>query len=795
MVRLKKIVAFLLSVVLLLQYMPTHTVNATTVNEAENSQVSRVAQDTIYDGVYIEDVELKGHTKRLKEKEDLNTYVFENADGTNTLYMMDENVKYKTASGKVKDKNINLKKIYGGYSVSDNEYSLQIPNGIKEGISFGYKDSQIRLIPQDIDSSDVIKNVELKNNAVTYKNIYGEGIDLRYTPLLDGVKEDIILGEYTQKNSFEFILYSDGKDIYNDNGRYYLADTADATDKIYLGNVIMYDAVGRPEEGELEVEAIKRTESYKITIKVSDEYLSDDLTVYPVTIDPTIKVEPIYDSSRTGGAIEDCPVYSGRKDSNHGTYYFNRVSCYNDSYGTGRTAMKFKLDGLVTSSGFTYDSLKINDIISAKLYLKEGSGTASRNIEMYALPSNISWTETTLTWGDLASVALTENNRITTSAMASNATCVFDITSYIQMCKKGTCSLSNGVLLKDEIEDKDNPINKSFVSAEYTTSGYRPYIQIQYYENSVNAERDSGTYFIRNVSSKKCFALVPDDESGDDALGQLDYSKNEGAIRWSLVTADNDYYYIKRGSNTYLSVSLTGSDVELDWSSTVPEDSRYLWKLKNTAAGNLRIVSKYNESEEKVLMINSNNICCADYSEDTTYTDEWRIDAYIPVSGAPINDGYVWNDSGAANCYMYAFNMKENPIDSGNGFIHPGEISERTFKHKDISVALISEYTLLDSEEKFTFRNIGKFESCAIGEYKVALVIDPGKDYHWYRQNVDGTWSHKPGSNNAIIKDSSEIAILDPEYANRHNGFGNNYYIFGGFYAVTPFTISEEDLQ
>lgn len=30
-------------------------------------------------------------------------------------------------------------------------------------------------------------------------------------------------------------------------------------------------------------------------------------------------------------------------------------------------------------------------------------------------------------------------------------------------------------------------------------------------------------------------------------------------------------------------------------------------------------------------------------------------------------------------------------------------------------------------------------------EYKVALVIAPGLDYHWYIQNKDGYWSHKRG--------------------------------------------------
>jgi len=45
----------------------------------------------------------------------------------------------------------------------------------------------------------------------------------------------------------------------------------------------------------------------------------------------------------------------------------------------------------------------------------------------------------------------------------------------------------------------------------------------------------------------------------------------------------------------------------------------------------------------------------------------------------------------------------------------------------------------------FTFQSVDENQKCENGSFKVALVIDPGIDYHWYRQNSDGTWSHKPG--------------------------------------------------
>ena len=47
----------------------------------------------------------------------------------------------------------------------------------------------------------------------------------------------------------------------------------------------------------------------------------------------------------------------------------------------------------------------------------------------------------------------------------------------------------------------------------------------------------------------------------------------------------------------------------------------------------------------------------------------------------------------------------------------------------------------------FDWGSISEYEVCPEGTYKVALVLDLNPndmDFHWYRQNKDGAWSHKP---------------------------------------------------
>ncbi len=56
-------------------------------------------------------------------------------------------------------------------------------------------------------------------------------------------------------------------------------------------------------------------------------------------------------------------------------------------------------------------------------------------------------------------------------------------------------------------------------------------------------------------------------------------------------------------------------------------------------------------------------------------------------------------------------------------------------------------------------------DPCPGDMHRVYLVTWPGRDYHWYREDTDGMWSHKPGSTPATNRDGSGQLIPNPEYA------------------------------
>lgn len=61
----------------------------------------------------------------------------------------------------------------------------------------------------------------------------------------------------------------------------------------------------------------------------------------------------------------------------------------------------------------------------------------------------------------------------------------------------------------------------------------------------------------------------------------------------------------------------------------------------------------------------------------------------------------------------------------------------------------------------------------------MALVVDPGYDYHWYRKQCGGFWGHKPGSTAARNTDNSGVLVTNPETCDR----GGYTDFCGYFYA------------
>jgi hypothetical protein len=141
----------------------------------------------------------------------------------------------------------------------------------------------------------------------------------------------------------------------------------------------------------------------------------------------------------------------------------------------------------------------------------------------------------------------------------------------------------------------------------------------------------------------------------------------------------------------------------------------------------------------------------------------------------PPYDPAAWNDADGIqfsnNCYDYCRDEQ-----SGN-FTQPGEQSGWVLASDPYACNQVG-----DAAEDDGLTRSDRDSDCGDPRWKVALVIDPDpadSDFHWYRQDDNGYWSHKPGSTPVRNIDEAGNPIEDPQEADR-----GSYTEFCGYFCT-----------
>jgi hypothetical protein len=129
------------------------------------------------------------------------------------------------------------------------------------------------------------------------------------------------------------------------------------------------------------------------------------------------------------------------------------------------------------------------------------------------------------------------------------------------------------------------------------------------------------------------------------------------------------------------------------------------------------------------------------------------------AADAPALNLSRWNTAAVQpknNCYNYANDRLTNT------FAQPGNASGKSISSNSCSGV----QPLAVSDGLVAAPNFSAALAAKKGFY-VALVIWPGQDFHWYRQDNTGCWSHKPGHTPARNTDNSGAAISNPQTCDR----------------------------
>ena len=458
-------------------------------------------------------------------------------DGTISVYSFSEPIKFEDENGEVKFKDTTIveqtdaKAEQEGFAFTngDNEFSIGFSEDVENGIKVGDTKNELTLTPvQAEDASGVsgeATQVTNKDNVTesvfAYENVFGEGSRIEYSPQLNGLKENIILEQYTGQNTFEFILNTHGNVAeLMENQSIKIRDRKSGKALHTLTPLFAYDSY---DDGEYSTDPRHYTEdcrytlseqndgTYKLTVTVSEEWLTAPTTVYPVTIDPTLT------NNYTG---MDTALYSKNPD----TVYNNATNNtgYSSTYGKGRVMFKFAMPSAIPTGA---------EITAAQYYFRETTAKAdSTHVGAHMINSGASgWTSAQATWNkyaagyDAAQLSRKEINSQSTDVSGSNYWYKFDIKTAVQKWINGT-NANRGIMLVSESEGSSASW-RAWASIRHGTSSYKPYCNIIYEPDTERPVINSVTGNPTSWTNQNVTLTV----NASDNVGVKEYSFDNGS--------------------------------------------------------------------------------------------------------------------------------------------------------------------------------------------------------------------------------------------------------------------------
>lgn len=150
--------------------------------------------------------------------------------------------------------------------------------------------------------------------------------------------------------------------------------------------------------------------------------------------------------------------------------------------------------------------------------------------------------------------------------------------------------------------------------------------------------------------------------------------------------------------------------------------------------------------------MNSNNTICDKYTNC-----EINMPKYNKKNWEKI---YKENDYYKHNCYAYALEQFNDKSITNNkpqmGYYgYPYKIKPSSLK----SCSDLSHRVIIDNPHIY---KIYYNKKCKKGYYKTFLFLSPNSDYHWFRQDKNGMYSHKPGLTQITDKNTDSKKINNP---------------------------------
>ena len=713
--------------------------------------------------------------QQIVDTDDFNSIRIEDGEGNGTAKIFATPVRYETDEGEIEfiDTSMTAESfvtsLFSGYDYRNtaNSFTLRFSKQPATGLNMDGDFTMAVYNPEDLPlANGTVDQTAEGNGRITYPEAFGEHTYLEYINTPTGVKENIVLEENTGKNRFDFVFESATHQpvLSEDGSTLFIVrkDDPEQPAEYTVSPLYVYDSCVIDTESEPPASGHKHfTEdchyeltpledgSYRITSVVSEEFLNDPETTYPVIIDPTI--------SNGASYVSDTYVSEAEPGKSFGSVDHLRFG------NTGGKLMHtlIRFDNLM-------QSIPINAVISSasmKFTFRSGQTTGStgalwrvteywlENTPFSSKPSNASWQTFD---------ASSERNYVNGYIDNYN----FNVTSLVQKWLNSTYPYY-GVYLtytKHAVPDYN-----SVVSSDGETHR-APTLTVNYAVHSPEPYgiHFSSTYFIRNYNS----GLYLQAGSNGTVLTQRTFTGNPDQ-QWKMVHHGSGWVSFYPLINTSLRIDLPNSNdengQELHMAGS-DNGSNQQFRILRNSDGTYRI-QPYNSYISRNLPGASTNMAMevtgassADGAEVQiwTYYDsesqmKWVFEEYQTGAGGEYRDVRTMEP----NCLGYALFQDNDVTPNGWGFIATN--SHKTEDYRDLFEAVFKDYT--------SYRAIEDFRSpLEPNEYRVALrvpnMLDGTHRYHIIYQLSDGTWAGKDNTGPSQHFDSGNPSISPEMWSN-----------------------------
>lgn len=415
------------------------------------------------------------------------------SDGSMTAVMYSEDVHY-LKDGKYEEIDTSLTDGTDEYSIKSSPIDIKFSKKAKENKILTIKNDNFKLTwglkgiiktegkAINLESNTQSDGVELNENfelqtktgVITYENVY-TNVDLKYTVLNQGIKEEIVLKSKETINN-EFVFTANIKDI---------IATLEENNTIVFKNqdkevfVIqapyMYDANNSYSEN-ITLELNETKNGYEITVMPDKEWLEDEAREYPIVIDPTITTVRRYTD------ITDTWIYNGDDTNNTARYnqHILRVGAKTTlTNNAHRTLIKFDLPELKSGDQVINAEFRISNYPATDEWIPP---TETRQIDVHKITKN--WNQETVTWKSISTSFETDAADHFMYKYETSNTKKTNSVDITKMVKEWYTTGNNyGLMLKEHNENISTQKQSVFFLSANTGAAYeakRPVVYITY---------------------------------------------------------------------------------------------------------------------------------------------------------------------------------------------------------------------------------------------------------------------------------------------------------------------------